>query len=130
LARYPVNPAPALAEFLETPLARGLATLTRRWSVLALQALDCGPARFNELQRCLTGITHKVLIDTLRSLQRDGFVSGPLTGGGSEYRLTPVGADLVGLIAEFQKWCENQLGVSSVITMTGDIDGVRVNPPA
>jgi DNA-binding HxlR family transcriptional regulator len=108
MARYPVKLAPSLAEFSATPLARMLGTLARRWSVLALQALGNGHGRFNELQRVLGGITHKVLIDTLRSLQREGFVHGPLTGDGTEYRLTPMGIELVRLIGELESWCDDR----------------------
>jgi DNA-binding HxlR family transcriptional regulator len=107
MARYPVSLAPALAGFSVTPLAKLLGTLARRWSVLTLHALDNGYGRFNELQRHLDGITHTVLIDTLRSLQRDGFVYGPLTGNESEYRLSPKGLELVGLIGELQTWCDD-----------------------
>src|SRR5256885_2615732 len=81
MARYSTL-APGVAAFASTPLAGVLGTLVRRWSVLTLEALADGRNRFNELQRRLGGITHKVLIDTLRSLQRDGFVHGPLTGDG------------------------------------------------
>lgn len=109
VARYPVNLAPAVATFSKAPLAKVLGILVRRWAVLTLEALDDGHHRFNELQRALDGITHKMLIDTLRSLQRDGFVRGPLSEEGmTEYRLTPLGTDLVKLINDIRCWCDHR----------------------
>jgi DNA-binding HxlR family transcriptional regulator len=108
MARYSTL-APGVAAFASTPLAGVLGTLVRRWSVLTLEALALGHNRFNELQRRLGGITHKVLIGTLRSLQRDGFVHGPLTGDGvTQYRLTPLGVELVELIAQMRVWCDDR----------------------
>lgn len=98
-----------MARFAETPLARVLGTLVGRWTVLTLEALCDGHNRFNELQRCLDGINHKVLIDTLRSLQRDGYVQGPLTHDGvTEYRLTVMGAELVELIEDIRMWGDDR----------------------
>jgi DNA-binding HxlR family transcriptional regulator len=116
MARYPVNLAPAVARFAAAPLAKVLGTLDMRWAVMTLEALGDGNCRFNGLQRSLDGITHKVLIDTLRALQRDGYVCGPLTDvrgpltddGRTEYRLTPLGADLVDLVGEIRSWCDHR----------------------
>jgi DNA-binding HxlR family transcriptional regulator len=111
MARYPIRVAPAVARFESAPLAKVLRVLVMRWAVLTLDALDHGICRFNELQRSLDGITHKVLIDTLRSLQRDGYVRGPLTDDGmTEYRLTSLGADLVDLIEDIRCWSDDRSG--------------------
>jgi DNA-binding HxlR family transcriptional regulator len=109
MARYPVNLAPAVVRFTAAPLAKVLGILDMRWAVMTLEALGAGHCRFNRLQRSLDGITHKVLIDTLRVLQRDGFVRGPLTDdGATEYRLTPLGADLVDLVGDIRNWCDHR----------------------
>lgn len=107
MGRYERNLAPEVASFVETPLARLLGVLGGRWTVLTLKALDSGYNRFNQLQRRLAGINHKVLVDTLRSLQRGGFVDGPLTGVGvTGYFLTPLGHDLVDVIDHLRIWAE------------------------
>ena len=107
LGRYGRNLAPEIASFAETPLARMLGVLGGRWTVLTVQALDSGFNQFNQLQRRLDGISHKVLVDTLRSLQRDGFVHGPLTcDGATGYRLTTLGRDLVDLVDQLRTWAE------------------------
>jgi DNA-binding HxlR family transcriptional regulator len=109
MARYPVNLAPAVVRFAAAPLAKVLGTLDMRWAIMTLEALDDRDRRFNELQRLLDGITHKVLIDTLRTLQRDGYVRGPLTDQGrTEYRLTGLGSDLVELVGEIRSWCDHR----------------------
>jgi DNA-binding HxlR family transcriptional regulator len=42
-------------------------------------------------------------------LQRDGFVHGPLTGDGvTQYQLTPLGVELVELIAQMRAWCDDR----------------------
>ena len=82
-----------------------IATLSARWPVPAIEAIHDGYTHFNELQRRLTGISHKVLIGTLRSLQRDAFVHGPLTGADlTEYRLTGLGGDMLGVVGGIRKW--------------------------
>ena len=108
MGRYESRVAPGIANFAETPLASVLGTLTSRWGVLALEALPAGHHHFNGLQRCLDGISHKVLADTLRVLQRDGFVAGPLTDdGATEYHLTPLGRELVHLVDVIRDWAED-----------------------
>jgi DNA-binding HxlR family transcriptional regulator len=109
VARYPVRLAPAIARYAEAPLAKVLGILVRRWAVLTLEALRDGDRHFNQLQRSLDGITHKVLIDTLRGLQQDGLVRGPLTDEGmAEYRLTSLGTDLIRLVEDIRRWGDHR----------------------
>lgn len=97
------------ADFFSTPAGRVIGTLSTRWGVPTVEAIHDGHTHFNQLQRNLSGISHKVLIDTLRSLQRDGFVHGPLTGpGATEYLLTDLGIDLVDFIADIRDWSEER----------------------
>ncbi|HET8683069.1 MAG TPA: helix-turn-helix domain-containing protein [Micromonosporaceae bacterium] len=105
--------APALLDLDCLPLNLVLDVLSVRWSVLALRGLAAGHVRFNQLLRHLGGISHKVLIATLRSLQRDGFVAGPLTDPTPEsdgrtpgYRLTPIGWELLRLVAHIGQWAQ------------------------
>jgi len=41
---------------------------------LALDRLDDGPVRFNQLRRDIRGLSQKVLSQTLKRLERDGLV--------------------------------------------------------
>ncbi len=45
-----------------------------KWSVQVVVQLGEGPRRFNELRRNVTGISQRMLILTLRGLERDGLV--------------------------------------------------------
>ncbi len=92
------------------PLMNILSILSMRWSVPVITVISYGHIRFNALQRNLPGISHKVLTATLRTLQREGFVQGPLTSGLDEgrdvtqYRLTPAGRELLDLIRDIERW--------------------------
>jgi DNA-binding HxlR family transcriptional regulator len=117
LGRYPRNVAPAL-ERISPPLAGVLRVISARWGPLILQALADGHVRFNDLHRHLTGVSHKVLIETLRMLQDENLVrkvtvTDPTQDRDvAEYRLTDVGAELLGWLDDVRAWAERrtQLG--------------------
>ena len=46
-----------------------------KWTILVLFALRNGKRRFAELRREIRGVTEKMLIQTLRNLERDGIVA-------------------------------------------------------
>lgn len=46
-----------------------------RWTVFIVNALEHGPMRFTALATRIQGITPKVLVETLRSLEEDGLIS-------------------------------------------------------
>lgn len=105
--RKPV--ASGYADFCSSPAGRVIGTLSTRWGVPTVEAIRDGHTHFNQLQRRLSGISHKVLIDTLRSLQRDGFVRGPLTGPGStEYVLTELGIELADFVDDIRRWSDER----------------------
>jgi DNA-binding HxlR family transcriptional regulator len=71
--------------------------VTSKWAVLVLAALDRGPMRFSVLRRRIDGVSEKMLAQTLRTLEADGFVDrevAPTTPPQVTYRLTALGADL------------------------------------
>jgi len=74
-----------------------LEQIADKWSVLILAALRDGPMRFNDIKRCLEGITQKALTQALRRLERNGIVarrvitSSPIA---VEYGVTPLGKTL------------------------------------
>lgn len=56
--------------------ARGLLErVTSRWGVLVIVALSDGTMRWSEIRRLLTGVTEKMLAQTLRTLEADGLVA-------------------------------------------------------
>jgi len=45
-----------------------------KWNMICLYWLDAGTRRFNELRRLMPDISHKVLSETLRGLEREGLI--------------------------------------------------------
>ncbi|MWB98592.1 winged helix-turn-helix transcriptional regulator [Agromyces seonyuensis] len=110
LARIPipVDGAVCNREFPEAHTIRTvLARLGDKWSLLVVGLLGDGPARFTELQRRVDGISHRMLTQTLRSLERDGLVSRtvfPEIPPRVEYELTPLGGSLLVPALELVRW--------------------------
>ncbi|MBF4514181.1 helix-turn-helix transcriptional regulator [Plantibacter sp. VKM Ac-2885] len=77
------------------PLVREILTMTSdRWSMLVIQALAHGPVRFTHLMTQVEGVSHRMLTQTVRRLQRDGLVSRtsyPESPPRVEYALTALG---------------------------------------
>src|ERR1700688_4592032 len=57
------------------PLTAALKAIGGKWSMICLYWLDSGTRRFNELQRLMPDISHKVLSTTLRKLEQEGLIS-------------------------------------------------------
>ncbi len=86
-----------------------LSRLADKWVTLVLCALIDGPARHSALARRITGVSQKMLTQTLRNLERDGLLSRtvtptvPLT---VEYELTELGHSLVGVFLQLKNWAD------------------------
>ena len=83
-----------------------------KWTVLIVHLLKVGPKRFSELQRCIGGVSHKMLTQTLRSLERDGLVIRtiyPEIPPRVEYELSPLGQTLCTPIAAILRWAEDHI---------------------
>ena len=63
------------------PIAKGAEVLGDRWTLLIVREMLHGVSRFNELERCLPGISRSVLSQRLRHLQRVGLVVRTDDGG-------------------------------------------------
>ncbi|MBP7240866.1 helix-turn-helix domain-containing protein [Amaricoccus sp.] len=94
----------------ETACARISELLSRvgdKWTVLVIRHLGAGPARFNALKRQIGDISQKMLSTTLRSLERDGFVTrsvAPTTPPQVEYALTDLGRSLLVPVCALARW--------------------------
>lgn len=83
--------------------------LAEKWAVLLVHSLSEGPKRTGELHRHVDGISEKMLIQTLRGLERHGFVarrSYAEVPPRVDYRLTPLGRSLSGLVRALDHWVE------------------------
>ncbi len=91
----------------DCPSRRLLDRIGDRWTVLVIGALDPGPRRFGALAAEVGGISQKMLTQTLRSLERDGFVirtAYPEIPPRVEYELTPLGRSLQGPLRALEQW--------------------------
>lgn len=94
------------------PARAVLEVLAEKWALLLVHRLARGPARTSELRRQIGGISEKMLIQTLRRLERSGFVARRAYSEVPprvEYSLTPLGASLSGPITLLDRWVEQHL---------------------
>lgn len=87
---------------------RLLRLLDGRWTLAVLAELADGGHRYQELHSALNGISHKVLTDTLRRAERDGFIGRCLDPQRVEtamlYELTDLGRSLDEPLEAFRQW--------------------------
>jgi DNA-binding HxlR family transcriptional regulator len=88
------------------PIARAAQVLGDRWTVLIVREMSFGVHRFNELERCLPGISRSVLAQRLRHLEHVGLVCRTAVPDGRthEYRLTQAGDDLKPVLRALGEW--------------------------
>jgi DNA-binding HxlR family transcriptional regulator len=83
-----------------------------KWSVLILAALCDAPMRFNEIKRCLDGVTQKALTQALRRLERNGIIARHVITTSPiavEYGITPLGKTLREPFQALYGWTLNYL---------------------
>lgn len=88
-------------------LSAAVARVGDRWTLLVIEALLGGPARFNHLQVAVDGIATNVLSQRLKHLEHEGLVTAapysqrPLR---FSYELTAAGRDLAGALRLLAGW--------------------------
>ena len=95
-----------------SPARLVLSTLAHKWTVLVVCTLAEGPRHFAELQRGIGGISRKVLSETLRTLERDGFIRRRVVNGRSRaviYSITPLGRSLHLPLRSLWRWTERHV---------------------
>lgn len=68
--------------------------------------------RYGELKRLLSGITTKMLTQTLRELEHDGLVRRKVyleVPPKVEYSLTAIGAELIPIIDSLREWADRRI---------------------
>ena len=87
--------------------------VTSRWGVLVLVALKDGQThRFSALRRAISGVSEKMLAQTLQTLEQDGFVlrtSYPVVPPHVEYSLTALGFQVSERVADLAGWVEDNI---------------------
>jgi DNA-binding HxlR family transcriptional regulator len=84
-----------------------------KWTMLILEVLtEAAPLRFSRLADKATGISQKMLTQTLRQMERDGLVTRtvyPEVPPRVEYELTPLGLTLGGAFCGVWVWASDNL---------------------
>nr|WP_238847416.1 helix-turn-helix domain-containing protein [Nocardia arthritidis] len=83
-----------------------------KWTVLIVDALAEGVMRYTDLHRRIDGVSQKMLTQTLRQLEVDGFVTRtvhPTVPPRVEYALTELGHGLRVPIAALREWIETNI---------------------
>ena len=91
-----------------------IAQVADKWTLLILEELEeAETLRFSELSRRVPGISQKMLTQTLREMERDGFVSRkvyPVIPPRVEYRLTDLGLSLSAAFCSVWEWAATHHG--------------------
>lgn len=86
--------------------------VTSRWGILILVALLEGTHRFSELRRKVTGVSEKMLAQSLHALEADGFVRRevyPVIPPRVDYSLTDLGRQVAAHVEALGTWVEDNL---------------------
>ncbi|MDB5820552.1 MAG: transcriptional regulator, HxlR family [Rhizobacter sp.] len=110
--------------------------VTSRWGVLLLVALMAGTHRFSDLRRKVGGVSEKMLAQTLRWLEADGFVtrrSYATVPPHVDYTLTPLGVEVGQRVEALADWIEGNLPSimevreSRAEPVVDEVDGERLD---
>ncbi|MCP8883080.1 helix-turn-helix transcriptional regulator [Devosia sp. XJ19-1] len=80
-----------------------------KWTLVVVVQLREGTMRFNELRRNMGGVPQKSLSQTLRELERDGFVTRTAYATippRVDYDLTELGRELLTLADDFHRFAQ------------------------
>jgi DNA-binding HxlR family transcriptional regulator len=85
-----------------------------KWKTVILYLLSKRTMRFNELEKEVTGITHKMLAQQLKELERNGLIIRKdynLVPPKVEYSLTELGQSLTPILSSMCSWAADNLGI-------------------
>lgn len=89
------------------PVRDVLDNMGGKWNTLMILALADGPQRFSALRRSIPDISQRMLTQTLRDLQRDGYIGRtvyPTQPPSVEYALTDLGRSFLTLLLSLVDW--------------------------
>jgi len=83
--------------------------LADKWTIPVVHSLARGTKRTGELKRDLSGVSQKMLTQTLRNLEEHGLIARrvyPVVPPRVEYRLTELGRSINQPLAQICRWTE------------------------
>ena len=95
------------------PIRTVVQNIFDKWSALLLMVLAEKPYRFGEMRRLVPDISQRMLTQTLRDLQRDGYVARtvfPTKPPSVEYSLTDTGRSMYSALEHLFHWAEANVG--------------------
>ncbi len=112
MTNYAISPLLGQVLSTECPSRQILEHLANKWSVLVLRCLSEGVHRFSELKQRIEGVSEKMLSQTLKVLEQDGFVLRtvyPVVPPKVEYQLTITGSQAADKVMQMIHWIERGL---------------------
>lgn len=111
MATQPLFPPvePGSGDERHCPVRDVLDCIGDRWSLLALLSLANGTLRFTAVRRAIGDISPRMLAQTLRTLERDGYLSRevfPTVPPRVEYTLTDLGESLLAKVKPLIRWAD------------------------
>ena len=95
------------------PSRSSLAKIANKWTALIVITLEAEPLRFGQIAQRVEGISKKVLVDTLRDLERDGIIlrrEFNEVPRRVEYELTELGRSLFEPLEALNRWAQVHIG--------------------
>lgn len=92
------------------PIQTSLEIIWGKWKFLIIWHLKENTLRYSEIKKTLPWITHKMLAQELKSLEKNHIVKRkvyPVVPPKVEYSLTEVGNTLLPILESLGKWGEN-----------------------
>jgi DNA-binding HxlR family transcriptional regulator len=124
----PDHAANRLQNLADCPVRGVLDQIGDKWSTLLVMILAGGPRRFGALRRAVPDISQRMLTQTLKDLQRDGYVKRKVLETqppGVEYRLTELGQSLSKPLAGLIAWAEANYGAIRRARETFDVSAAQ-----
>lgn len=95
------------------PIRNVIARFGNKWAFLVLYTINENEVvRFCELCKAIPDVSSRMLSETLRVLEADGFISRkvyPVVPPKVEYRLTQLGASLIPHIVALTEWAQQNM---------------------
>lgn len=112
-ARHASDVYPELDPRVETLVQELIGRVADRWTMIILECLvEHGTLRFTQLGRMVTGISQKMLTQTVRQMERDGLLTRkvyPVVPPKVEYALTDLGLTLSAAFCGVWVWAAENL---------------------
>ena len=105
------------------PARQVLGVIADTWTPIVLFCLKGRTRRFNELQRSIPDISKKMLIQTLRKLERRGLLDRlvhPVVPPHVDYTLTAVGTKFAEAVALLCVWAQNNKSILKRVDFNAD----------